>query len=305
MLLEIWGHYSSNSLSLLADSLHLFVDFLGFLVSLTALKWTQKKPTKKMSFGYSRVEILGALFSIFLIWLAMIYLFVESYHKFKNPTSINSRIFLSISIVGLFVNIFCLYFLHDHHEKDGEHRNLNIRAAYIHVIGDLIQSSGVILASIIMMINPDLIIVDIICTICFSILVLISTIYVVKDALNILLEKMPNDVNVDLIIDRLKEIDNFDDIIKLHVWNISANVKAIAVSIKIKEIWKYETGMLKAKRILYDELGFNYVIIEFDTEKTSKFVSIKEFEGQVEKSVLLNVEKLASKVLPLDAFHLN
>ncbi|EJW02667.1 cation diffusion facilitator family transporter [Edhazardia aedis USNM 41457] len=155
MLLEIWGHYSSNSLSLLADSVHLLVDFLGFLVSLTALKWTQLKPTKKMSFGYSRVEIIGATVSIFLIWVATGYLVAKSYQKMLLPESINSEIFVVISVIGLLVNLYCLYALHDQHEKAGEHRNLNIRAAYIHVIGDLIQSVGVIIASILVYINPS------------------------------------------------------------------------------------------------------------------------------------------------------
>ncbi|KAM0679069.1 hypothetical protein BDAP_000449 [Binucleata daphniae] len=275
MMLEIWGHHHSNSLSLLADCIHLLVDFLGFIISVMALKLTKKSENDKMSFGYSRIEILGALFSIFLIWIATAYLLVESYAKIKNPKEINAHVFVTISIIGLFVNLVCLYALHENHEKKGEHRNLNIRAAYIHIIGDLIQSVGVIIASIITFINPKWVIVDIFCTLCFSILVLFSTFYVLKDAFQILLEKAPKDVNLDDIRESLMCLVNVDKVLKIHAWNISANVKACAVVIRLKEIWKYETEMVRCKDILYNNFGFDYVIIEFNTPKTCTFVSEK------------------------------
>jgi zinc transporter 2 len=300
MMLEIWGHYQSNSLSLLADSIHLLVDFLGFLVSLSALKWTQKKPTRSMTFGYSRIEIIGALFSIFLIWAATGYLLIESYQKIKNPKEINSKIFMTISIVGFFVNLFCLYALHDHHEMDGEKRNLNIRAAYIHVIGDLIQSVGIIIASIITYVNPRLVIVDIICTLFFSVLVLISTFYVVKDALNILIERSPGEINqVKIKDDLLRSIQNIEEILRFHVWNISSNIKAINVHLKLKEIWKYDTGMIEAKKLLYDKYGFDFVCIQFDTNKTKEFIPKKEIETQFrckkEQGLSIEVEKIAMR----------
>lgn len=272
MLLELWGHFYSNSLSLLADSTHLFVDFFGFFISLLALKLTKKKSTTKMSFGYSRIEILGALFSVSLIYIAVFYLMYESYRKIISPTEINSKVFLIISVVGFFVNLVCLYLLHIPHEKQGQHRNLNIRAAYIHVIGDLIQSAGVILASICLYINPKLVIVDIICTLIFAFLILFSTFYILRDAFYILMERSPKDIKHDDIIAELSTIDNFTNIIRLHCWNISSNVKAIAVVIKINEIWKYESGMIKAKNILHNKYKFDYVIIQFDTDKTNDFL---------------------------------
>lgn len=271
MLLEIWGHFHSNSLSLLADSVHLFVDFFGFCISLMALKLTKKRPTSAMSFGYSRIEILGALFSVALIYLATFYLIFESYKRIMTPRKIDSEVFLVISIVGFLANLICLYLLHKPHEKQGQHRNLNIRAAYIHVIGDLIQSLAVIVASLVMYINPKLVIVDIICTLVFAFLILSSTFYILKDAFNILMERCPKDVKLSQIKSELSVITNFVDVTKLHCWNISPNVRAIAVMIKISEIWKYESGMIKAKDILHNKFNFEYVFIQFDTEKTSRF----------------------------------
>lgn len=276
MLLEIWGHYASNSLSLLADSLHLFVDFLGIIISLISLKWAQRKANKRMSFGYGRYEIVGALISIFLIWIAAIYLVMESYQKVLHPQRINGKIFFVVSVIGVFVNVFCLVSLHTHTEKEGEHRNLNIRAAYIHIIGDLIQSAGVVAASVITVINPKWVVVDIACTICFSILVLFSTAYIVKDAIIILLEMTPKNVDIAAIQESLKVIDNFQGVSKLHCWNISANIKACAVVIRVSEIWRFESGMVKAKEILRKKWKFNYAIVEFETEKTANWECHRE-----------------------------
>lgn len=273
MILELWGHFHSNSLSLLADSVHLFVDFFGFFISLIALKLTKKRPTPKMSFGYSRIEILGALFSVSLIYCATFYLIYESYRKVRSPGIVDSKTFLVISLIGFFVNLTCMYLLHKPHEKEGQHRNLNIRAAYIHVIGDMIQSLGVIIASLVMYINPKLVVVDIICTLIFASIILMSTFYIIRDILYILMEACPQDVKITEIVSELSVITNFVDVVKLHCWNISPNVKAIAVVIKISEIWKYERGMLKAKNILRDKFGFEFVVIQFDTDKTCNFES--------------------------------
>ncbi|KAM0674132.1 hypothetical protein GVAV_002205 [Gurleya vavrai] len=300
MLLETWGHYHSNSLSLLADCIHLLVDFLGFIASIMALKWTQRNENEKMSFGYARIEILGALFSIFLIWIATAYLLVESYHKIYNPKEINANVFVTISIIGLFVNLFCLYALHENHERKGEHRNLNIRAAYIHVIGDLIQSIGVIIASIITCFNPKWVIVDIICTLCFSVMVIISTMYVLKDAFHILLEKCPKDVNLKKVKESLLSLENIDEILKIHAWNLNANIKAISVHVKLKEIWKYETEMIKCKSILYDKFGFDYATIEFDTERTKNYRKKKELyldDQRFNKNVIIDFTKIKKSMI--------
>lgn len=276
MILELWGHSTSKSLSLLADSLHLFVDVLGIVISLISIKIAARKPTRSMSFGYGRLEILGALISIFFIWVAAGYLLLESYQKVMNPHRINGKIFFIVSLIGVFVNLFCLISLHTHTEKEGEHRNLNIRAAYIHIIGDLIQSMGVVAASIITLINPKWVVVDIACTICFSILVLLSTFYIVRDAILILIEKTPKDVNIPAIMDSLKTIDNFESVTKIHSWNISANIKACAVIIRVSDIWRYESGMMKAKDIMKNKWNFDYVIIEFETEKTANWKCNRE-----------------------------
>lgn len=272
MLLEIWGHWTSNTISLLADSIHLFVDLLSFIISLLALRWTKKKPDDKMTFGYGRVEILGAMFSIFLIWIAVAYLILESYHRYKYPHKIDERIFLAISIVGFFVNIVCLFFLHErhHHNEVHEKKNLNVRATYVHIIGDTIQSIGVVIAGIVTYIYPKFVLADIICTIFFSILVLITTFLVLKDGIQILLERTPVGINLVDIKTKIKDLEHVCDVLEVHAWSISANIAAINAKILLEDTYmkEYENTLKKSKKILKEVFKFDLVFIQIETFKT-------------------------------------
>lgn len=267
MVLEIWGHWTSNTISLLADSVHLLADMLGFIISLVALKWTKKKATKKMNFGYERVEIIGAMFSIFLIWMAVIYLLTESYHKYHNPHVIDTKIFFFISVVGFVVNIICAFSLHETHDHQGSNSNLNIRAAYIHVIGDVIQSLGVLIASIITYFNPHLVIADIICTVFFSIIVLFSTGVVLRDALLILSESAPADIDINELTQKLKEIENVYDVIDLRCWALCANSYVANVTLLIEDVFvmDYEVILAKSKKTFFEHYKFKYATIQVET----------------------------------------
>lgn len=272
MLVEIWGHWTSNTLSLLADSIHLLVDVLGFVVSLAALKWTKKQPNSLMNFGYGRVEILGAIFSIFLIWTAVLYLIVESIHKYKYPHVINEKIFVLISIIGFVVNCVCVFFLHFSQESHKhEHKNLNIRAVYVHVIGDLIQSIGVLVAGTITYFYPKFVLADIICTVLFSILVLFSTSIIIKDGLIILSERTPKNFNREEILEKILKIENIVNVLDLKIWSISANELAINLTILIEDVYfsDYEEILKNTKSLLKDVYSAKFINVQIETHRTS------------------------------------
>ncbi|ORD93133.1 hypothetical protein ECANGB1_2803, partial [Enterospora canceri] len=90
MLLEIYGHVKTNSLSLLADALHLLVDLSGFILSMITIRLSQKLPTSKYTFGFHRYEILGALGTVLLIWIAALYLLLEAFYRYQSPKQIES-----------------------------------------------------------------------------------------------------------------------------------------------------------------------------------------------------------------------
>lgn len=271
MLLELWGHWRTNSLSLLADSLHLFVDILGFIASLVSLSWAKKAPNERMTFGYHRVEIIGSLVSIMLIWIAVGYLVVESFHKYMHPTEIDGGMFFVIAVVGFFVNCACVYVLHyDEYQHKLKHKNLNMRATYVHVVGDLIQSVGVIIAGTITYFYPSKTQVDVICTLLFSILVLTSTGFVLRDAIYILAEGAPEDLDIGSLREDILEVENVYKIVEIHAWSISINRRAISIKILADDLLinDYENILAEVNRLVKEKYSIEISTVQVDTPNT-------------------------------------
>ena len=148
MIIEFIGGYISNSLAIMTDAAHLFSDVTGFAISIFSVTLSTVPKTKVFTYGYYRAEILGAMASILLIWLITIVLMVLAYDRIKNPTIVDAKIMFAIAGIGLLVNLIMMFVLKTD-ENEEEEENMNVRAAYIHVIGDAIQSVGVIAASVI------------------------------------------------------------------------------------------------------------------------------------------------------------
>ncbi|KAH9410683.1 cation efflux protein [Ordospora pajunii] len=271
MMLEVWGHWKTNSLSLLADSLHLMVDILGFIVSLLSLRWAKWPSDKRMTFGYHRIEIIGALVSIGLIWAAVGYLVIESFHKYIHPEEIDGGMFFGIAVVGFFVNCACVYVLHyEEYQHRLKHKNLNIRATYVHVIGDLIQSVGVIIAGMVAYFYPEKAVVDVICTLFFSVIVLISTGFVCKDAVYILAEGAPLDLDTEALKTDVLEIENVYRVVELYAWSISMNKKAVSMRVLADDLLinDYESILSEIGRIVKEKYQVSIATIQIDTPNT-------------------------------------
>lgn len=328
MCVELWGHFRTKSLSLLADALHLVVDISGLIVSIITLKIAKRNQTAKMPWGYQRVEILGALTSVALIWVAVGYLIIESIHKYLHPEEIDGQVFLGISIIGLIVNLSCIWVLHGGgthiHKNYSAHtnsnhsvvnntntqstgtaviiasdiplnplannplnttllthknsnntkhtNNLNVRATYIHLIGDVVQSLGVICASTIIYFYPKMVMADALCTVLFAILVLASTLYVVRDALLILIDAAPESINQDEIKDYVLNINTVIKIEDLKVWSISVNKYAVILKILTDHILinEYEQILKNITDYLQRIPGIDVVNVQINTPCTTK-----------------------------------
>lgn len=295
MTVELWGHLKTGSLSLLADALHLLVDISGFIVSIVTLKLSKRAPDHKMMFGYERTEIIGALFSVFFIWAAVIYLMAESIHKYLHPREIDGKTFLSIAAAGLIVNVLCMLVLHHNHSDShakcnsaGTKQNLNMRATYIHVIGDIIQSIGVLIASIIVFLFPGAVIADIMCTVFFAGLVLFSTYSIVRDAIRILSEGAPENFNLEEIKQKILAMEKVIKITDIKIWNISVNKTSLSVKILIDHasMKEYESTLVALKDYLSNEKRIDFVNIQVDTPLTNQESSGFEVQGLSVRSIV-------------------
>ncbi|XP_035772746.1 zinc transporter 2-like isoform X2 [Anopheles albimanus] len=193
MIAEIIGGIYSNSLAIATDAAHLMADLASFMISLLAL-WIAARPsTKRLSFGWYRAEVIGALISVLMIWVVTAILFYMAVLRTINRDfELDGEVMLITSGLGILVNVIMGATLHHHGHSHGgggssthshEEENINVRAAFIHVLSDFVQSLGVFIAALVIYFKPEWNIIDPICTFLFSVLVLGTTIAIMKDAI--------------------------------------------------------------------------------------------------------------------------
>lgn len=273
MLCELFGGYLANSLAIMSDAFHLFSDLIGFCISLLSTLYARKCSTKQMNFGYSRAEVLGALLSILFIWIITIFLLILSIYRLINSYyEIDAHIMLCMSIIGFIINSLMAIILnapclsnedaksklnthsHANHNKSASiliiendsksdrneinskiSKNINIRAAFIHILGDMLQSIGVILASIIIIFFPSLKFIDPVCTILFSLLVLITTQHIFKDIISILFESFPMKYfNYDKLNELFYSVNYVKHVHCLNVWSLTIDKYCLNVHLAIE-----------------------------------------------------------------------
>ena len=188
---EFIGGLLSNSLALLSDAVHNLSDTLAIIISYIAMIIGKKDSTTKNTFGYKRIEILAALFNAVVLIVISVYLFYEAYQRFLNPEPIKSTLMFIVAIIGFLGNIISVLLLH----RDSSH-NLNIRAAYLHLIGDTLSSVGVIIGSILIYYR-NITWIDPVLTILIGLVIIKATWGIIKETIEILMQASP--AGLDLI----------------------------------------------------------------------------------------------------------
>ena len=232
-LLEYIGGLLSNSLALLGDSFHMFSDVIALGFSLIALLFSSKKPNKKYTFGFVRLEVLAAFINGLMLVGISIYLIFEGFMRFFNPKDIDFKSMLIISTIGLIFNIVVTIILT---KSLKEEDNLNIQSALWHFLGDLISSIGIIISStIIYFTNYQ--IVDVIMSIIISIILFKGGYKITKSSFIILMEATTLDT--EEIYNKIKEVEGISDIHEFHIWHTDTNEINVAMHILLN---KYNTA---------------------------------------------------------------
>lgn len=231
MIVEILGGFIANSLALLSDGLHMFSDTVSLGVALIAFIYAEKNATSTKTFGYKRFEVLAALFNGITLLIISGVIIIEAIRRFFNPIKVQSTEMFIISVIGLIVNIIVAIIMF----KSGDtSHNLNMRGAFIHVLGDLLGSLGAIIASILIYVF-NFTIADPIASILVSIIILKSAIGISRSSLNILMEGTPSDVNLDKIISTIINHNEIYNVHDYHVWTISNDMNALSCHAVVSE----------------------------------------------------------------------
>ncbi len=260
---QITGGILSNSLALIADSFHLLIDFSAIGITLFAFRIANKPHSPKLTFGFHRAEIIAAFINgITLIIMAAIILF-EAYQRFLHPSEIETEILLIFASIGLAANIVMMVLL-----KPQSKSNLNIKGAYLHVLGDLISSIGVIVGAIIIYFTAFPII-DTIVSVGIAIVIIRSGLSLCKKCLHIFMEGTPSEINSK---DISKELENFEEITEihdLHVWTLTSNLYAMTVHVKVKPEFLQKTNELlkKINQTMKQQFGITHCTIQIESDQ--------------------------------------
>lgn len=263
MFVELIGGYMTNSLALISDVGHMLSDAASLGLSLSALILGAKAATPSKTYGYKRFEILAALLNGLLLIVLSIYIFVEAIKRIMLPPEVMGRGMMIIAIIGLVINIIVAWILHS---QASSKENLNVRSAFLHVIGDLLGSVGAIIAAI-LIILLGWYIADPIASMIVSILILNSGWHILRDAINILMEAKPANIDTNMVIEKLKSIDGVKEVHDLHIWMITSDFPSMTVHLCVDENTDRDLILEKAKTIIYNHFDIKHVTIQIEGKK--------------------------------------
>ncbi len=221
-LTQLIGGWIANSLALMADAAHMATDCASFGLTLFAF-WIAARPaTPRMSFGYYRAEILGALLSATALWVICAFLIYEAVGRILNPPPVEGGIVFIIACITLLFNLITMRILHGPQQD-----SLNVKAAYIHVLSDLLGNIGVILAGGIIWLTHWYL-ADPILTIAFTILILFSSGRMMWEAIEILMQASPRKIDPQAVSDLLLSLPTITQVHDLHLWTVTSGRIALS-----------------------------------------------------------------------------
>jgi cobalt-zinc-cadmium efflux system protein len=254
-LVELAGGLWSGSLALLADCGHLATDAAALLFSLAANRVAQRPVSERHSFGLARAEVIAAFVNSLVLLAVVAWLVIEGLDRIRHPTTVNGAAVTVIAAVGLGVNLSVAWVLSRHRE------NLNMRAALLHVLGDLLGSVAALAAGAViyftgfMMIDPLL-------SMLVSGLILRSTFAVIKESTLVLLDSVPAGVDFQNVGRALACLDGVRSIHDLHVWSMVPGRNAVSAHLLVDRIEAWPQILLEARRVLARDFGIDHVTLQ-------------------------------------------
>ncbi|XP_028995237.1 proton-coupled zinc antiporter SLC30A2-like isoform X2 [Betta splendens] len=279
---ELIGGYAAHSLAIMTDAAHLLTDFGSILISIFSLCISSKPQTHTMTFGWHRAEILGVLLSVVSIWAVTAVLVSLAIQRITDGDyDIDSSIMLITSGCAVGVNILMALILnqsgashtHGHgfatnHTHSHGHTNASVKAAFIHVVGDLLQSVGVLLAATIIHFWPEYKIADPVCTFLFSVLVVGTTLPITKDVFRTLMEGTPQNINYNTVRKLLLSVRGVVAVHNLHMWSLNMSHSLLSVHVLTEDSADSHTVLMKSTKLLRSEFSFSSITIQVERCRT-------------------------------------
>ena len=262
---ELVGGWLSNSLALISDAGHMFTDVLALALSLGAAIIALREPTEKQTFGYLRVEIVAALINGMALAVLAVIIIYEAFVRFQDPQDIDAELMLMVASIGLVANLSSALVLRKH-----SHENLNVKGAFIHVLGDTLSSVGVIFAAVLIILF-DLVEADPLISAVIGVVIFYNAIGVVRQSLNILLEFTPAHIDVEEVRAELLKVKGVNEVHDLHFWTIASGVYSMSGHIVVEDqpISSCSCIISACEEVLREKFHFSHTTLQLESTACS------------------------------------
>jgi cobalt-zinc-cadmium efflux system protein len=261
MVAELVGGLLANSLSLIADAGHMVSDAAALGLGLFAMWMASHPHTERRTFGFHRAEILAALANGSLLMALSFLVIWQAFARLQQPQDIESGLMLGVAVLGLLVNVVALNVLGGH-----RHDNLNVKSAFLHVLGDAVGSAGVILAALVIRFTgwtP----IDSLVSVGIALLILWSGYGLVRETVSVLLESSPRHLDADALRRDLLALEDVRDVHDLHVWTVTSGFISLSCHCEIASSEVADDVLRRATSLLRERYGIRHVTIQPETSR--------------------------------------
>lgn len=261
LVAEVVGGIITESLALISDAAHMLTDVIALVIALLAVRIAKRSADARRTFGYYRFEILAAAFNTILLFIVAIYIIYEAYQRLYHPPEISSIGMLIIAAIGLIVNVVSMRLL-----MAGREKSLNIKSAYLEVWSDMLGSIGVIIGAIIIRFTGWAW-VDSIIAVLIGLWVLPRTWVLLKESINVLLEGVPEGIDLSQIKQASYTIQGVLDIHDLHVWAITSDKINLTAHVVIDPQYQVENIFANLRKLFKTQFNIEHATLQYETKK--------------------------------------
>lgn len=260
VIVEVWAGVHAHSLALLSDAGHNFTDALALLLAALGVYLQAKPPDSVKTYGYHRAGVLAAFVNALTLVALSLWIFYESYFRLVHPTDVKSDTMLEVAALGLVLNTAIMFGL----RRDSRH-DLNVRAAFIHMLGDAVGSVSIIAGAIVIRYTGwDQ--VDPILSIVIGALIIWTARDIIRESLNILLEGLPRGLELADVTDGIRRVAGVRDVHDLHIWSLGSEAHALSCHVQIDDVPPSESKAIlnKINLLLCDRFHIHHTTIQFE-----------------------------------------
>lgn len=260
MVIEVIAGIMTNALILIADAGHMVIDASSLILSLFAINLAKKPADQQRTYGYQRIQVIAAFINSMTLLVTTIWIFIEAVKRFLHPEPILGKWVIIMALIGLLVNGFSIYLL-----NRSAKGNINIRSAIIHILGDLLGYLAAVITGIIVNLTNWNQIDPILSTL-FALLMIRSAWVIAKSAAHILMEGIPDGIDIDKVTAELKQsIPEILDIHHVHIWSLSHEYLLLTAHIQVAELSSESYKIIQAcKALLTSKYNITHATIELE-----------------------------------------